>query len=229
MFEVDKDSATIRAYGEIGHGEITAKAFNAGLAAMGGRDVTLEIDSEGGSVRDGVNIYNMIDQYSGIVTVHINAWAASIASYFPMAANEVFAFDNSTLMIHRAWTIALGDAPEMRATADVLEKLDGDIARGYARKANPDPEYWLELMGKTTYFSAAEALAEGLIDGIISRSDDAKNRIQGPSRIAGKAWLTDEAKAEIVQASSRPRLARYRTQAASVALSARRLRLDARN
>src|SRR3546814_3763793 len=93
------------------------------------------IDSPGGDVFGGRAIAQAIREYSGEVTCHIDGLAASAASYIAIAGDRVVAAPGAFLMIHRAWTFALGNCNDLVAQAGVLEKIDGTIAASYAAKA----------------------------------------------------------------------------------------------
>lgn len=169
MFSFNKETGLIRAYGIIGdyEGGISETDFMEALDAMGGRDVVVQLQSDGGSVTAGLSIYNQIENYPGKVIVAIDAMAASIASVIPMAADRITANRNSTIMIHDAWTIALGNAKEFAQLAEVLNMLSDGIADAYADRTGKDREYWRDIMRAEKYYNAQDALAEGLIDEII--------------------------------------------------------------
>ena len=172
MFDVNTEDGTIRAYGLIGAFEdgITAVDFLAALDEMGGRDLTIHLQSEGGDVFDGLSIYNQIDNYPGQVKVVVDSLSASIASVLMMAADEIQANANAHVMVHNAWAMAVGNAEAFRGVADVLDSLDGQIASIYSGRTGIDAQNWLGIMGKDTYFDAGKALEMGLIDGVYGKT-----------------------------------------------------------
>ena len=101
------------------------------------------------------------------VRVEIDAPAASIATVFPMEADEVAAYPNSMMMIHNAWTIAVGNAGSLRMQAEVLDQLDGTIASIYARKTGGDVAQFRELMARETFMDMPKAMELGLVDSLI--------------------------------------------------------------
>src|SRR3546814_4654814 len=129
--------------------------------------VSVRIDSAGGDVFGGRAISQAIREYSGEVTCHIDGLAASSASYIAIAGDRVVAAPGAFLMIHRAWTFALGNCNDLVAQAGVLEKIDGTIAASYAAKAGEGDTDWLDLMEKESWFTAEESLALGLIDEVL--------------------------------------------------------------
>src|SRR3546814_4057069 len=129
--------------------------------------VSVRIDSAGGDVFGGRAISQAIRSESGEVACHIDGLAASAASYIAIAGDRVVAAPGAFLMIHRAWTFALGNCNDLVAQAGVLEKIDGTIAASYAAKAGEGDTDWLDLMEKESWFTAEESLALGLIDEVL--------------------------------------------------------------
>ena len=130
-------------------------------------DVTIHLDSPGGSVTDGLAIYNAIVNYAGVTTVHIATLCASIATVVACAADKVVINSNGKYMIHRAWTVAMGNCSDFRSMAEIMEMMDMDIAETYAMKAGGSVEDWLNKMDKETWYDAESALEAGLVDEII--------------------------------------------------------------
>lgn len=176
-FETDPANGTITLRGGIGDfdGHISANDFMDALEGHTG-DVTIHLDSPGGSVTDGISIYNQMKQYEGKITVHIDSICASIATVIACGADHVKANRKSKYMIHRAWTAAMGNCKDFRSMADIMELMDADIADTYATKAGGDKEEWLNLMDKETWFSAEQALEAGLIDEVVNLDDDDKKK-----------------------------------------------------
>jgi len=175
MFEAITERSLIRAYGEVGFPDsgFTAEQFIAGLDAMGGDDITIRLQSEGGDIFSGMSIYNQILDYPGHVTVEIDSLSASIASVFMMGADTIVASANSRVMVHNPWTIAAGEASDFRGTADILDKFAADIADTYAEHTGKSSSFWRQVMDRSEYFSAAEALEVGLVDRVSGRSTKA--------------------------------------------------------
>ena len=167
-FETNPTAGTITMRGGIGDFEnhISADDFLSALSEHAGEDVTILLDSEGGSVTDGLSIYNAIMQYSGNVTVHIDAICASIATVIACAADKVVMNSNAKFMIHRAWTVAMGNSVEFRSMAEILELMDADIASAYADKTDLPEDELLAMMEAETWMSAEKALELGFVDEI---------------------------------------------------------------
>ncbi len=157
--------------GEIGW-DITDKEFINLLNKEKG-DVEIEISSGGGSVFQGIAIFNAIKAYKrGKVSVTITSLAASIASYIALAADEVKAYDNTVYMIHNASVFAWGDHRELRKKADILNGLSGIIAKAYIAKTGKSEAEVEKLMNDETFFYGAEMMECGFVDVIITTEED---------------------------------------------------------
>ena len=167
-FETSPEEKTITMRGGIGDfdGHISADDFIDALNQHEG-DITIHLDSPGGSVTDGLAIHNAILSYDGDVTVHIDTLCASIATVVACAADRVVMNSNGKYMIHRAWTVAMGNAKDFRGMADIMEMMDKDIAETYVAKAGGESDDWLAMMDKETWFDAEKALEIGLVDEIV--------------------------------------------------------------
>jgi len=166
--ESNPEAKTITFRGFVGDYDngISADDFRAVLAEHDGQDVTIHLNSEGGSVTDGLSIFNAISQHDGEVTVHIDALAASIATVICCAADKVIMNSNAKFMIHRAWTAAMGNCVEFRKMANIMEMLDGDIADVYENRTGIAKEELLAMMDEETWLNAEEALANKFVDQI---------------------------------------------------------------
>ena len=167
-FETSPEDKTITMRGGIGDfdGHISANDFIDALNQHEG-DITIHLDSPGGSVTDGLAIYNAIVNYAGVTTVHIDTLCASIATVVACSADKVVINSNGKYMIHRAWTVAMGNCSDFRSMAEIMEMMDMDIAETYAMKAGGSVEDWLNKMDKETWYDAESALEAGLVDEII--------------------------------------------------------------
>ena len=160
------DSAEISIYDEIGLWGITAKDFAEQIKAVGDRKIVLRINSPGGSVFDGAAIYNRLRDHKPGVEVKIDGLAASMASGIAMAGAPVTMAENALLMIHNPSGLVLGEAGDMRETADLLDKIKSSLLTAYTRKSGKTPEDVSDLMDAETWFTATEALEAGFIDAI---------------------------------------------------------------
>ena len=175
-------------FGQISSWDISASTVREQLNSMTG-DVTIKIDSPGGSVFEGISIFNAIKEYDkGTVTIVIESMAASIASYIALAGDVIKAHDNSTFMIHNAWTYTFGDGNELRKTADILDGLSSLIAKKYISKTGKTKEIIKESMDKESYYFGNEILDFGFCDEIIStENQNAKDESLALTRESFKA------------------------------------------
>lgn len=146
-------------------GGVSPEAFRTQLQAMRGT-VHLRINSPGGDVFGAVAIAQAMREYEGEIIAHVDGLAASAASTIAVAASRTIMAPGSFLMIHKAWTIMLGNSDEFLAEAALLEKIDGSIAQGYAAKSGQPVEGFAAAMQAETWYTAEEAVAAGLADEI---------------------------------------------------------------
>lgn len=147
--------------------EVTPKQFKADLDALGDvAELDIYINSGGGDVFAGFAIYNMLKRHAAKKTVYVDGLAASIASVIAMAGDKIIMPENAMMMIHNAWTIAIGNKAELRKVADEMEKIDGSLAGIYATKTGKSSEDIATLLDAETWFTAAEAVEAGLADEI---------------------------------------------------------------
>jgi ATP-dependent Clp protease protease subunit len=160
-----KGAAEIVIYDEIGAFGIPAKAFLDELKALGPvAELTVRINSPGGSVFDGVAIYNALTRHPAKVTVWVDGIAASIASMVAMAGDEVVMPENAMLVLHDPSGLVMGTADDMRATADALDKMAAGMVAAYRDKSGRDDAEIEAMMAAETWLSAEEAVALGLAD-----------------------------------------------------------------
>lgn len=154
--------------GEIGPWGVTTATVREYLNSITG-DVEVTLNSPGGSVFEGISIHNEFKQYDkGTVTMVMGSLVASITTYIAMAGDKIIAHDNSTFMIHNAWTFAYGDGNELRKTADILDGLTSIIAKKYVSKTGKSKEEIKLAMDVESYYFGNEILDYGFCDEIIS-------------------------------------------------------------
>lgn len=184
------DTVAMSIFDDIGAFGVTATQFIQDLANLGDiKNLTIQINSQGGSVQDGVAIFNAIKQHPAHVTMEVNGWALSIASFIAMAGDTVRMASNSLLMLHNPWISAAGDAAELRKTADVLDKTRETLISAYARSGKSRAKI-IALLDAETWFTADEALAAGFADEVQSSGQPAasfnSNRFTIPPRLLQK-------------------------------------------
>ncbi len=175
----DNKSADIFVYGEVTkyaweeYGEVSAQVFKKELDDLGDVEtINLHINSPGGSVFEGINIYNMLKMHKAKVDVYIDALAASIASVIAMCGDTVYMHKNSMMMIHHAMTGAWGNAKQLRKAADDIEKISKTSCQTYLDRAGDKltEETLQELLDAETWLSADEAFSYGLCDVVLAEN-----------------------------------------------------------
>jgi ATP-dependent Clp protease, protease subunit len=166
-FRAQARGAEIVIYDEIGAFGIAAKAFLDELKALGSvAELTVRINSPGGSVFDGVAIYNALKRHDAAITVWVDGIAASIASMIAMAGDEVVMPENAMLMLHDPSGLVMGTAADMRAMAEALDRMKAGMVAAYRDKSRRDDAEMEALMAAETWLSADEAVELGLADRI---------------------------------------------------------------
>jgi len=166
-------------YGPIGpdfwepENAITAKSVMSQLSEISG-DVTVRISSGGGDVFEGIDIMTALKNHDGEVTVIVESLAASAASFIAVGgADRVLMRPSSEMMVHRAWSLVEGNADDARKALGDLERQDNKLAAIYAGKAGGEIQDWLDAMSAETWYTAEEAVAAGLADGVITEKSEA--------------------------------------------------------
>lgn len=162
----DGSATEIHLYDEIGGYGVGAKQFIADLKRNSGNRIHLRINSVGGSVTEGLAIANAIKRHKGGVTAHIDGLAASMATVIAVSADETAMSDNAIFMIHEPWSVGQGTADDLRAEAEVLDKIKKSLVRAYTKKTGLDDEEVEEMMKAETWMNAEEALSSGFVDYI---------------------------------------------------------------
>lgn len=142
--------------------ETSATSFRDALKELGDvSTINLSINSGGGSVFDGIAIYNMLKSHKATVNVYIEGLAASIASVIAMAGDTITMRSGSMMMVHMPWTLSQGNAEEMRKTADTLEKTGDSIVDIYSERTGISSDDIRNIMNEETWLSAEEAVEQG--------------------------------------------------------------------
>lgn len=147
--------------------EITPKQFKSDLDALGEvNTLKIYINSGGGDVFAGQAIYSMLKRHKSSKTVYIDGLAASIASVIAMVGDKIIMPKNAMMMIHKGWTITMGNANDCRQMADVLDKIDIGISGAYEEKTGKAQDEILNLMEAETWMTADEAMEMGFADEV---------------------------------------------------------------
>ena len=143
----------------------------------GSGNITVWINSPGGDCVAAAQIYNMLMDYKGDVTVKIDGIAASAASVIAMAGTKVLVSPVSMLMIHNPMTAAFGNSEEMQKAIEMLSSVKDSIINAYEIKTGLSRAKLSHLMDTETWMDANKAVELGFADGIMSRADEAEDMV----------------------------------------------------
>ena len=156
--------------------DVTPQLFKDELMSGSG-DITVWINSPGGDCVAAAQIYNMLMDYKGNVTVKIDGIAASAASVIAMAGTKVLMSPVSMLMIHNPMTAAFGDCGEMQKAIEMLGSVKDSIINAYEIKTGLSRARLSHLMDAETWMDANKAVELGFADEIMTRSEQTENII----------------------------------------------------
>ena len=171
--------------------EVTPALFKDELNSGEG-DITVWINSPGGDCIAAAQIYNMLMDYKGNVTVKIDGIAASAASVIAMAGNKVIASPVSMIMIHNPATIAAGDTSEMQKAIAMLDEVKESIINAYEIKTGLSRAKLSHLMDAETWMDANSAIEMGFADEIMQRNtEDDELEVPNVSMTFSRASVTN--------------------------------------
>ena len=171
----EEKSAELILYGSIGSDEywddISDKAFKQDIENLGDvENITLHINSPGGSVFSAVAIANTLKNHKAKITANIDGLAASAATIITSACDIVRMPKNALFMVHNPITFAYGNNQDMKKTVEMLDKVKDSIIETYLNKAKTDRETLSELMDNETWMNAETAKEYGFIDEILDEN-----------------------------------------------------------
>lgn len=166
---IPNSQAWIYEYLEIEH--TSPKTVERFLEEANGQEIEVHINSPGGSVYAGSEIYTSLKEYKGKTTGKVVGIAASAASLVAMALNVVFISPTAQMMIHNAWNTAEGDKNYMRWNAEMLDTTDEGLMNAYLMKTKMKKEDLIKLLDKTTFMNAEQAVELGFADEIMFKEE----------------------------------------------------------
>ena len=170
--------------------EVTPKLFKDELMAGSG-DITLWINSPGGDVFAAAQIYNMLMDYPGHVTVKIDGLAASAASVIAMAGSQVEMSPVAMMMIHNPITVAIGDSKEMQKAIDMLAEVKESIVNAYEIKTGLSRNKISRLMDAESWFNAKKAVEMGFADSILYTQENPEGNLDVGAMLFSRAAVTN--------------------------------------
>lgn len=157
----DGTTPVLSIFDDIGAYGVSAKDFINQLNSINGGEVSVEINSPGGDVFAGLAIHNSLRACGKTVNVKVMGLAASAASLIAMAGDSIEMPENTFMMVHNPWGFAMGNADEMRSTADVLDKIGASLVSTYAKRTGKSDDEITALLNAETWMTAQEALDAG--------------------------------------------------------------------
>ena len=170
--KAQEDSAEISIFGDIGTswwGEsVTLADFKRDFDKIKDKNsIKVSLNSPGGNVFDGIGIYNVISAVRQRVTVEVLGLAASIASIIALAGKDLVIGEGSFYMIHKPWSFAMGNAAELRQTADLLDKIEEQMVSIYQQHTALTYEELSDALEAETWYTADEAVEAGFASGTV--------------------------------------------------------------
>ena len=153
--------------------DVTPQLFKDELESGTG-DIEVWLDSPGGDVMAATQIYNMLKNYKGKVTVKIDSLAASAASVVAMAGDEILMSPLSLMLVHNPLTIAAGNVNDMQKAIDMLDEVKESIINAYELKTGLSRAKISHLMDCETWLSAKKAVELHFADGILFGKNEAE-------------------------------------------------------
>ncbi|WP_336749279.1 head maturation protease, ClpP-related [Pantoea vagans] len=169
------DDNSISVFDVIGadwYGEgVTASRIAAALRSIGGADVTVNINSPGGDMFEGLAIYNLLREYEGKVTVKVLGLAASAASIIAMAGDEVQIGRGAFLMIHNCWVYVMGNRHDLQQIAADMVPFDKAMNDIYGARTGLDAATIDAMMDAETYIGGSDAVEKGFADRLLEADE----------------------------------------------------------
>ncbi|WP_454674849.1 head maturation protease, ClpP-related [Achromobacter pestifer] len=176
----DDQDRSISIYDVIGYdwwtGEgVTMKRVASALRSMGAGPVTVNVNSPGGDMFEGLAIYNLLREHKGEVTVKVLGLAASAASIIAMAGDKVEIARAGFFMVHNCWVVASGNRHDMREFADWMEPFDASMADIYVARTGLELSAVQKQMDGETWIGGSSAVEQGFADELLASDQVGKS------------------------------------------------------
>lgn len=181
-------------YDYLGYESINPRAVKQALNEANGSDVELEINSPGGYVDAGSEIYTALKEYPGRVIANITGQACSAASWIALAADRVEMSPTAQMMIHRASTISVGNSDDLSSALNALDSLDQSFVDLYSQKTGLDKQEVYRLMCNTTWMNAKQAVDKGFADAIMFQDSNQPALVNADGSLSVKPDMINKIK-----------------------------------
>lgn len=191
-------------WGDMHKSETSAEHFREELAKYHDvKEISIYINSLGGSVFEGTAIYNQLKRHPAHKTVYVDGFACSIASVIAMAGDKIVMPKNTMMMIHDPWTHAVGNAAELRKQADDLDVIAEASRQAYLQKAGEklSEDKLIEMLKAETYLTAEKCIEYGLADEYSGDIDleAAKKALEGDTEAQQKNAELEKLRAQVAE------------------------------
>lgn len=214
MLRVNAETGEIFLYGVIGgesfmeEGVLASELIEA-LAEIPGR-VLVRINSPGGVIDDGIAMYNALKRHPGGVDTVVDSLAASMGSYVMLAGEKRTIAKNARVMIHSPWTMAAGNANELRKIADVLETHEISMVDAYAEASGKPADEILAIMANETWYTADNAVKGGFATEIGLHPGETPKVPKGLFRNTPKGLIRERSRNSVTNAKAKIALIKSR-------------------
>lgn len=159
--------------------EVSANDIRKKLDETNAKTINVHINSLGGDTFTGIAIYNLLREKSKTsqIITYVDSIAASAASIIAMAGDKIIMPSNTLMMIHNCWTLGIGNADELRKTADDMDKIMDAVIQCYLSKVNISEEELRTLLDEETYLTAQEALEKGFCSEVIELANNGSQNV----------------------------------------------------
>lgn len=180
------------------YGEQSGVTIVEQLKALTAKNITVHINSYGGDVAEGLAIYNVLKNHEAAITTICDGFACSAASVVFMAGEKRVMNRASLLMVHNAWTIASGNAAQLRKAADDIETITGASIEAYKSRCSIDEDKIRELMDAETWITAEEAKEWGFATDVEDDDEDDDDPKQSAFSLIRDAILSRRGEEDLV-------------------------------
>lgn len=179
----NNDKAVLYMHGVVGSGwfgDISSEGIREALDGVNAKEIEIHIHSNGGDAFEGVAICNYLRNHPASITAVVDGMCASAASVIAMGADKVIMPRNTTMMVHRAATMAFGNAQDLEKRAEMLRNVDDALIQSYTTRFNGEFFELEQLLDNETYMTAEKAKSYGFCDEIVEEvkndpNEDATN------------------------------------------------------
>jgi ATP-dependent protease ClpP protease subunit len=195
------DTAEILLYGAIGENpwdpdSISAKDFAEELKKLSPKvkNIELRVNSGGGSVFEGMTIFQRLKDHPAKVTAYVDGFAASIASIIIMAADDIVMGEGSMLMIHKPLVMTYGNADEHERMIDILDKIESQMITIYAKKTGLSRSEISTALAKETWYTAEQAVESNFANKVMASENGLRIAASMGDQLTKYPWLKNAPK-----------------------------------